>query len=238
METPIIGFANTMYTLWTVSIEDRYFGDNRYAVECYKYQKNISKDIDKVKEQYPNVKIDLTLRGHSSFERVRVNENEQLNNDEFWYGRYKGIPIDESADDNYIIWYWSSKEDDENRKFAQQVLEDRNYHLVDNIWLSNSAYNEYLDRKEYANELINNFNSEGYIETRINRNPNEDGELFIGNKSLIIKFSEVKEMYYNGYEYYLPVINGKTKKVKNKNVRIYGTIEDNIINVSNIEIIK
>ena len=150
METVIIGFDNTMYTLWTVSIEDRYFGDGWYVVECYTYQKNISKDIDKVKEQYPNVKIDLTIKGNSPFERVRPNE--QLNNDEFWYGRYKGIPIDESADNNYIIWYWGSKADDENRKFAQHVLEDRNYHLVDNIWLSTSVYNDYLNRKEYTNE--------------------------------------------------------------------------------------
>ena len=47
---------------------------------------------------------------------------------------------------------------------------------------------------------INTFNSECYIETRINRNPNEDVGHFIKNIALGIKFSEIKEMHYKGYE--------------------------------------
>ena len=41
---------------------------------------------------------------------------------------------------------------------------------------------------------------------------NEDGILF--------KFNNVKLNYYNGFEYGLPLVNGKAKRIKNKTIKI------------------
>ena len=61
----VIGFANKFYTLWNVTskvVESKYSKD---TLVTNTYIKNISMDIDKVKELYPDVEIDESLRGHS-----------------------------------------------------------------------------------------------------------------------------------------------------------------------------
>lgn len=63
-----IGFATKFYTLWDVVTEDMYttFGHKHYKTgvktTCF-YIKNISMDLDKVKELYPDVPIWEDLRG-------------------------------------------------------------------------------------------------------------------------------------------------------------------------------
>ena len=60
---------------------------------------------------------------------------------------------------------------------------------------------------------------------------------------IIFHFAEIKENYYQGYTYYLPILNGKAKRFKNKNIKVtkYSYSVNNrivTINVEDFEIMK
>lgn len=106
----IIGFASQYYTLWTYRRETKYVVDAYGRVHpshyhtYYTFHKNISKDIEKVKELYPNVSIDESVRGQSrSFD---FKENEDLTPELIKFGKYNGHTIDEIAemDFDYLLW--------------------------------------------------------------------------------------------------------------------------------------
>lgn len=93
-----IGFATEYYTLWDICSEKQY--DSRGFMTGTKhhfwYQKNISKDVKKVEEQYPGIEINMDLRGISrSFERF---ERVEYPVDCFSFGIKSGVPIMECSD--------------------------------------------------------------------------------------------------------------------------------------------
>ena len=67
-------------------------------------------------------------------------------------------------------------------------------------------------------------------------NPDSYGELRIDG--ILYRFNEVAQNYYNGYSYYLPVVKGNAKRIKNKTVNVTkytSTIVDNNVTVDIIE---
>ena len=70
--TQAIGFANKFYTLWTIRKDDNFFQDAYGNARCvgstihYTYHKNISTDINKVKELFPNLEVYEDLHGKSN----------------------------------------------------------------------------------------------------------------------------------------------------------------------------
>jgi hypothetical protein len=68
----------------------------------------------------------------------------------------------------------------------------------------------------------------GYVDLTLTSNARWDREsedypysLDTDIKGLTIAVNEAKEMYYSGHTYYLPIVKGKAKKLKNKRVRVY-----------------
>jgi hypothetical protein len=129
----LIGFATQFYTLWEYSCTPRYGGNVvmngvpppivGYNHE-YFYLKNISMDIEKVKELYPGVTIDEDLRGQSrSFERY---ERVERPVDCFNFGKLEGQKIAEATDVwqlKRVCWMVEGQSGDPNRR--RQVLARR-----------------------------------------------------------------------------------------------------------------
>ena len=115
-----IGFANKFYTLWDVTskvVESKY---SKHTIVTNTYIKNISTDIDKVKELYPGVEIDESLRGHScTFEYIK--ERKEINTDKFNFGKYEGQLISECNDESYLIWFFDNC-DVERKKNVEERL--------------------------------------------------------------------------------------------------------------------
>jgi len=110
MSNLTIGFANQYYTLWSVTEEANYVTDaygNSWKSQQWNrftYIKNVSKDLEKVKELYPNTSIDDGLRGKSiSFDGQK---SPVLPEGYFWFGKYYGHTIEEviETDFNYCLW--------------------------------------------------------------------------------------------------------------------------------------
>ena len=118
----VIGFANKFYTLWDVTskvVESKYSKD---TLVTNTYIKNISMDIDKVKELYPGVEIDESLRGHScTFEYIK--EQKEINTDKFSFGKYEGKLISECTDNSYLRWFFDNCDGERKQNVEARLVE-------------------------------------------------------------------------------------------------------------------
>lgn len=222
MTTKAIGFAGTFYTLWYISEETKQVEPHRIStVKQYTYVKNISMDRETALEKYPDAVFCEELRGKSaSFERTSYSWDTI---ETFRFGKYSNERIEDCGDTPYIEWYWNNI-DGEHRDYVSEVLKSRGYEVrtnkeLDSQWLMSpkALENERIAEAELAaktEEL-----SEGKpLEVFVECNPSDDG--YIRDEDVLYHFQEVRENEYRGFPYYLPVLNGKAKRVKGKTIRI------------------
>ena len=118
----VIGFANKFYTLWDVTstvVESKYSKD---TLVTNTYIKNISMDIDKVKELYPGIEIDESLKGHScTFEYTK--ERKEINTDKFNFGKYEGKLISECNDKSYLRWFFDNCDGERKQNVETRLVE-------------------------------------------------------------------------------------------------------------------
>lgn len=234
----IIGFTNKFYTLWNISETSVDFGLGVEHITRYSYVKNISMELDTVRSLYPGVEIDMSLRGHSSF----IKSSEKIYDFSlFMYGRHKGTKIEDCTDYSYMQWYRNNGCPDESKEILDSILVKNGYYLVDNNIIDKYDYEKLMNEKEEFNKTLDEIKS-GNFSFIPESNLDETGEYCI-NSGLFLVFPELKEMSYQGYPYYLPVLNGKAKRIKNKKVIITDcTIkkDERFVNVivNNFEIVK
>ena len=230
MTITAIGFANKYYTLWNITEESKPLGNGRdYVITHYIYIKNISFDKETALAKYPNATFDENLRGKTQSWNT---EKEVWNNvDVFRFGKYKYENIIKINDIDYTVWYWEKIMDKDQKEFISQFLKDNGYEIRTNTYTDyygETHTDEYLvspdelelERKnnEAFNEIETKLNNGETIEFIPECNPDELGDCRIGN--IIYHFKEVKENYYQGWTYYLPVVNGKQKRIKNKKITV------------------
>jgi hypothetical protein len=164
----IIGFASQYYTLWSYSRDVRYVtdvnGNHRpsYYQESYVFHKNISKDIEKVKQLYPNLSIDETLRGRDR--SFSVKGNEDLTPELIKFGKYYGYTINEIAemDFDYLLWLEGSCYNQATRELIQ------NHPLVVEHY-----ENIRLEEQKKIDAVRSTFLKKGEYTIRFERNPND-----------------------------------------------------------------
>ena len=148
-------------------------------------------------------------------------------------------------------WYYNNGADPRQSEIIVSVLEPVGYRLVrtniryggeDHLYETLMTPEEVRQHDEYErefNEVIDHIKNNKTIDVTITANPepeyDEEGTFTMptDNKSILIVVSEAKEQYYNGYTYYLPIINGKVRRVKNKKMTIdctnYEILENRIL---------
>jgi hypothetical protein len=164
----IIGFASQYYTLWTYRTETTYVTDaygKHWPSQNYTYytfHKNISKDVDKVKELYPDVSIDEGLRGqHRSFS---VKGKKDLTPELIKFGKYTGYTISEIAemDFDYLLWL-------RNNVYGFTVRE-----LIDQLpQIINYDEKIRLEKEDRINAIRKSFLEVGEYNVSFQYNPNE-----------------------------------------------------------------
>lgn len=230
----VIGFATEFYTLWNKVVTRTYFtdayGNHHYQGDNinYYYVKNISTDLAKVKELFPNTPIDNDLKGQSrDFSITTPDACPEI----LKFGKYCGKHISEvaSIDFDYIIWILSN-----GRKSTIDAC------------LELQVVKDYVNKqKEHELAIEENINSQIGLESGLHTllfttNPNRHiSECYefklnyeaagLSNKYYAVaipkKGSEVYVMMdvkkVDGmYPYNMGIINGKAKKVKNKEVAV------------------
>lgn len=252
MAITAIGFTNKFYTLWEITEETRPLGNgHNYVVTHYTYIKNISFDKETALAKYPNAIFDDSLRGKT---RSWESTKEVWNNvDVYRFGKYKYEKID-NRDLNYLAWYWNNIYEEDHKKFVEDILTANGYEIRTHTY---TRYNgevvsskilmtpENLETERQNNEEFNKMLAEleagNPINVFIEYNPDSEGYYTDGN--INYHFQEVKENWYSGFTYYLPVLNGKAKRIKNKNIIIKKytyTVNNKVINIEvlDFEIVK
>ena len=215
-----IGFANVYFTLWNV------FDEGTRTV--YRYVKNISKDWDEVEKLYPGVSVNYSLKGHY-MEFPSGDNKEVITNDRFQFGQYKGETFNASSSD-YLFWCYGQICNQESKEIIEGILtKTGKYHMCDGRLVDQEEYDWRIQEcKEFesALELIKSGDSIEIMVTSNARYTENDRVVeFImvtENPKIHLVFDEehVKEMSYKGYYYYLPIVDGKAKRWKNKVVSI------------------
>jgi len=235
----LIGFANKFYTLWSYSEEPLYSTVNnqsyQYGIrQIYNYIKNISFDLDKVKELYPDVVIDDELKGKSA--SWTTEPKFEYPAECFHFGKYQGQLISECKDQSYLIWYYENGLYDERLTITKNRLVELGCGFYDDmIFSSIELLNQYTERITKQAELskiicetYDKYKTPGIFSYDFNHSLNSEGNY--ADASFDFHFNEYSEQYYSGYNFGLPLMNGKAKRIKNK------VLEMEVVTVENDEL--
>lgn len=134
----IIGFAGTYYTLWSYEDVTSTRGDFRIFETKFYYQKNVSINIDKVKALYPDVEIDIELKGKTDFAKFVkeefVNPFNSLS-DIMPFGKFKDQTIGSILETNpdYLVWLSENSYNRGLKEFCYEITTDhRNAKAAEN----------------------------------------------------------------------------------------------------------
>lgn len=219
----IIGFSNKYYTLWSYSEETITKYGETILKANFNYIKNISFDINKVKTLYPNVKIDIAIKGNNSFSRILDKKHIEYPNNVFKFGRYIGLPIKECKDIEYIKWYWIETKDAATKEYFKEALDNTNYSFYEDEILNNDEIEKINAKLDKISKLeIKLKNNEAFEVSPKHNLVYGDGDniAYYIEDIFTLKFKNFKVLYYNGFAYALPTINDKAKRIKNNKISI------------------
>lgn len=244
-----IGFSKQYYTLWSITEEAQYSTNMRgehyhsHIRVTFTYIQNLSKDINLAVEKAKlrgcvNLEPDLELYGRNSgfYKDIKTScEIPDKLHFEFNFGKYFGQDIRFNRDENYLIWFYNQTEN----RYAKVNLEKNFGYIKDGDDLySPSEYKKILENRGVSRKfedfinLIKSSSSLANIIIDFDKNLNAGGyysynlEQYYGvPRDISIKFLDIKEMYFRGFNYSLPVIDGLAKKIKNKQMVVLAELK-------------
>jgi uncharacterized protein (DUF3820 family) len=224
MATQTIGFANKFYTLWYTEKVPVYTTDSYgkhwlvgYNIR-YDYLKNISFDLEKVKLLHPGLNINEELRGRT---QSWLSENkDDLCPQIMKFGKYAGHDLNElvEKDFQYVLWLSENSTHSHNGKYARSMQK-----IQDHYQAIEENYTKISEKcKTIFGEILNARSFEFLAERNLKINGNiaymlvniDDCHITFNFQPGTFSWNE-----YNGFEYGLPIVKGKAKRMKGKNVR-------------------
>lgn len=215
----VIGFASQFYTLWNYEAVIQYKSDsygNYHPIGIdhkYYYIKNISTNLDKVKNLYSDIQIDPSLRGTNTFIKK---EKLNLPNNYFWGGKYAGVLIDEILESDFQYCLWAA----ENYNIDYITSHPKYIAYFQNIENEKKLMIEQAQTVKVGDVVELEFTSNGY---------NADdmytecwAKAILGDTEIYVNCNGVKHVK-GRYPYLMPMINGKTKKTKGKKISVIVT---------------
>jgi len=234
----IVGFANKFYTLWHIQDEDVYskgvLGNSFFAGvrTHYQYIKNISFEIDTVKSLYPELKIDDELRGqdHSFYKNCVVYKNDIIP-----FGKHKGMSVFEieNIDSYYLEGLYQSNSSNELKIILEKTETIKN--LISKEEAEKETVKIEFEKMEIEkNKLAADFQIPVLIKFTSNpSNPITGNDKIITidgeykNTRCLIYLKEEDVKYVNcQHPYYLLKIDGKARRVKNKEFKLNLNVEE------------
>lgn len=235
-----IGFANQYYTLWNVTksiVAVNQIADAFYEVTNFEYIKNLSRDLGKAIDKAGTNNIDLNLKGTNTYQ---VRSEIKVDAKYFPYGKLAYTLISESEDIWQLKRLANEKKHILNAETAQKRLVELGFIFFEGEFKSEKEIENILaERQSNDNDKIeiNSICQKGTIDFVADRNfsltYNSDDEIeaeysvLIGSTPIYFYLTSFKKMSYNGYDYALPLIDGKAKKIKGKNIRFHFEVTDN-----------
>lgn len=206
------------YTLWLVFEPEKMF-KNQYVynmVTLHSYQGVLGKKESTVEKNLRKRGINIPVEVESLYEgkvksfREFSESISSLTEDQFTFGKLIGEQI--STSDN--IWYLetqASKINEPQSEVAKQRLVELGNHIEDGVSVIKKPIKDALDRKSIIIVPDRNISCRIYGNYEYFLKTEEYGDIVFSGE---LKF---KEMWYNGFAYYLPQDEkGSGKKIKGK----------------------
>ena len=220
-----------VFTVWDIYYTYEPLDENRrYKISNYKY-------LGTVNEQSENIDT-------IAYNRIRSFKHKDIeftNNDTFRFGKYEGRKIKDVKDLRYTKWYFKQIEDANHKKFIKDYLYDNWYEFR-----TSSDGEEYAvspitikyenQRKIKQNDTLKKAINGKKVLLEITSNPKEDGRIIVDG--VVYYFPKVVSRYYEGYTYYVPITNGKAKRIKNKIIEANLFELNGQIFISNFTVVK
>ena len=228
-----IGFTNKYFTLWDVRLETEYFTNNQgksfphYNRTYYTYYQNLSFDKSKAIEKAKlkgcvDLEVDEELRGTTrswvKTEKIEL-PPEVFEPYEFHYGKNFRKDIRECEEVGYVKWFYGEgnfKSDEQRTILMNRAVELRPDWLV--IYDDKLETIDYVESLKIGIEREKSIKENGYFEAVSTKNCDDEGRLWLG---IDVRFPKTRYNEYRGFQYYLPVFDGKQVRIKNKNLRYY-----------------
>ena len=222
-----IGFSKKYFTLWDV-IETTEFeqveGVNLpFKLISFNYLQNLSMDEEQAKRKaifknVENFEIDFDLYGRNASFSKRQELFSKIPSDKsffFEFGRLKGQKIQDCNDFDYLFWYFQETQNEPSKnRLIENGFEEIDGQVVHaehakKIKLRDLVVAEIADKDEIEVIVLSNLNCENELRFEFKN------EVFFGCWN-----ENSKGYIYQGIEYFLPIIGGKPKRVKNKPVKV------------------
>lgn len=235
----VIGFGGKYWTAWYITERTRTYQignciKNEHYTFC-EYVQNLSYDLETAKQKWDNAEVDETLKGHTrTFERNHWVEVE-VDTTQFSFGKYRYTPIAECDDLDYMVWMYNTITDKIDPLTEDEIATTENlYNRI--VEINHDKYrfhepNDLFFKKEWRLSTDEKWQHEAMlidireklknhepVEFQVLTNPDEEG--CVNFYGFYFYFKEVAARNYQGLDYYLPVVNGKAKRVKNKTITV------------------
>ena len=222
-----IGFSTKYFTLWDVKETtefQRIDGLNLpYQKISYCYLQNLSMNESEAKRKaifkgVENFEIDFDLYGRNASFYHTKDLFSKIPSDKsyfFEFGRLKGQKIQDCNDFDYLFWFFNESQNIHAKaRLLENGFEDFEGQVVHaehakKIKLRDLVVKEIEDKDEIEVIILSNLNSENELRFELKN------EVFFGVWNV-----NSKGYIYQGFEYFLPIIGGKPKRVKNKPVKV------------------
>lgn len=216
-----IGFANKFYTLWEVCEEPQYVLDayGKYHLSfirtVYAYVKNVSISREKAESLYPNVPVDTSLKGTTTFSK---DSQVDLPSNYFWFGKYRGMLIDDVIveDLKYCLWVVENG----NSNNAQYIKTHPVYvtHLQKLQEERDAMLNNAIDL--HPNQEVEiEFTSNGFNHDRYSGDTGCTAIGFVNGHKCWVRFPWCKPVA-GRFPYIMPIVNGKACRTKGKTFKM------------------
>ena len=220
MVTKAIGFSNKYYTAWEIYSEIETTNYGKREITHYQYIKNLSFDFDTAKSKWNGDFIE-GLRGKShSFDTEKHIYDPEV----FSFGKYYGTLISENKDYDYMHWYYNQicvENPTKQMEIIKGILEPLGYVFEKYQCYSPDAWKviqNYRKELEETKQRILNKDIDFIATSNLRIDIEDETKGYIEENHICYAFENVKELWYNGWNYGLPTINGKAKRIKNKKI--------------------
>jgi len=226
----VIGFSTKYYTLWDVNSEVITGRDGRKGKKVTaSYLKNISTDLETAKARHPEATVEMNLHGTHSWNRTVW---EPLPTDVFHGGKYRGQPIAECPDLDYLFWAYccSFLSNEEQRDIAKDILLRSGLYVMYKDKILKVAEATRLEAEDTEiQELCDTLTAGGSItidnETGVHLNESTEDRRFLsfsrdGRILLVWPEDMLVEHEYYGHKYWMPVKKDKGVRIKNREISV------------------
>ena len=222
-----IGFSKKYFTLWDVTTTTEFKNFEGLHLPFQKtyfhYLQNLSMDEKEAKRKaifkgVENFEIDHDLFGRNASFFHKKELFSKIPSDKsyfFEFGKFQGEPIKNCTDFDYLFWFFNESQN----IHAKAILLENGFvehegqllhgEHAKKIKLRNLVFKELEGKEEVQVEILSNIDGNNCF-----RFSYKNEVLWGGFQG------QTKAMFYNGITYYLPVIDGKAKKIKGKIVTV------------------